>query len=129
MPFCQMSVIQNSVFKILSLKHVGLPVQCYITDVPEKVDVIKEMCSKTHVSFSHFVPAESKFYKDIAYKVVELGSSREEKELNGRLIDRHGKKSLIVDGYAGRSIKVCVYFKDNPKLGVVYSDKYEGTYG
>ena len=101
----------------------------HFADIPCEVDVIKENGSKARVSFSHSLPEDSRFHGDIAYEVVELGRSREERALKGHSMkNRSGRKSMIVDGYCGRSLKVRAYFKDNPKLGDVYSDRYKGEH-
>ena len=98
----------------------------WLSEIPRKVDVIKEKGSNTFVSWSHSLPKESKFYNDLKYTVVKVSGSCEETELEGDW--KRGKKSMIVKGRHRRSLKVGACFKDSPKLGTVYSELYKGTH-
>lgn len=84
----------------------------------------KEKGSNTRVSWSHSLPKKSQFYDDVEYKVVEVDSSGQETELE--IYQKRKRKSVIIRGCHRCSLKVGAYFKNNPKLGILYSDLYKG---
>ncbi len=87
--------------------------------------MIKEKGSNTRVSWSQSLPKESQFYNDLEYKVVEVSRPGQETELE--VHRKRRRKSVIVKGCHRCSLKVGVYFKENPELGILYSDLYKGT--
>ena len=103
-----------------------LPYTYYFSERPHKVDVVRKNTSDTLVNWSHSLSKEVKFHQDLEYIVVEVNGSSEETELEGNW--KEGQQSMIVKGRHGRHLKVGVRFKDDPKLGIVYSDPYIGKH-
>lgn len=97
----------------------------HCTERPHIVDVVEVNASNMRVSWDHSLPKDSQLHKDLDYKVVKVSSSGEETELKG---EKNSSKSVIVEANHGSTLKVCVQWKQRPRLGRIYSEQYKGTH-